>query len=164
MTPRQVARRLRQLLHLDDPPPRLALALAVGVFIGCTPLWGLQTVLSVVVALVFGLNRAATVLGAWLNLPWVAPFVYGLAIKVGSAMVPDPTGVREAWLAYLLEHPAAVSWRDVVSLLEEVSLPLLAGTTVVGAAAAAVTYAVALRVIAGRRRAVARPARRRDAA
>lgn len=157
---RRLAARLREVLHLDDPAPRLALALAVGVFIGCTPFWGLQTVLSLAVALVFRLNRLATVAGTWLNLPWIAPLVYGAALRIGTLIVPDPSGTRGAWLAYLLEHPARVGWHDVRVLLTEISLPLLIGTTVVGLVAAAVTYVVALRLITARRRARAAGPRR----
>jgi uncharacterized protein (DUF2062 family) len=157
---RRLAARLREVLHLDDPAPRLALALAVGVFVGCTPFWGIQTVLSLAVALVFRLNRVATVAGTWLNLPWIAPLVYGAALKIGTLIVPDPSGVREAWLAYLLAHPGRVGWHDVRVLLTEISAPLLVGTTVVGLAAAAVTYVVALRLISARRRTRATPHRR----
>ena len=57
--------RLGAVLRLDDPPWRVALALAVGVFISCTPFYGLQTVLSLAVATIFRLNRAVTVTGAW---------------------------------------------------------------------------------------------------
>lgn len=147
MTGRQLAARLRALLHLDDPPRRIALALAVGVFISCTPLLGLQTLLAILVAIVFRLNRAATVTGVWINLPWFAPIVYGAALKVGGLLVPDPDGIRDAWLAYVLEHPGRLSWPDVVALLHEVSLPLLVGTVVIGAAAGLLTYVVALKVI-----------------
>ena len=45
--------RLGAVLRLDDPPWRVALALAIGVFISCTPFWGLQTVLSLAVATIF---------------------------------------------------------------------------------------------------------------
>jgi hypothetical protein len=157
---RRLAVRLREVLHLDDPAPRLALALAVGVFIGCTPFWGLQTVLSVAVALIFRLNRLATVVGAWLNLPWIAPLVYGAALRIGTLIVPDPAGTRGAWLADLLEHPTRVGWRDVGVLLSAISVPLLIGTTVVGLVAAAVTYVVALRLITARRGARASGQRR----
>src|SRR5205814_10397331 len=88
-----LAEKFRALLHLDDPPHRLALALAVGVFIGCTPFWGLQTILCAVVATVCRLNRAAAVTGAWIILPWFAPFVYGAALELGLLVVP---GSREA--------------------------------------------------------------------
>jgi uncharacterized protein (DUF2062 family) len=149
-TPR-LADRLRALLHLDDPPGKIALALAVGVFISCTPFLGLQTILAVLVATLFPLNRAATVTGVWLNLPWFAPFVYGAALKVGAALVPDPYGARDAWLAYLAEHPGRLSWSEMVALFHEVSLPLLVGTAVVGVAAGVATYVVALGVISARR-------------
>jgi hypothetical protein len=140
------------LLHLDERPGRIALAMAVGVFIGCTPFWGLQTILSIVVALVFRLNKLATVTGTWLNLPWVAPFVYAAALRIGTAVLPDQDGARNAWLVYLLEHPGRMSWRHVVDLLPHVSLALIIGTTIVGAIAASATYVVARGVIAARRR------------
>jgi uncharacterized protein (DUF2062 family) len=146
-----LADRLRPLLHLDDPPGKIALALAVGVFISCTPFLGLQTILAILVATLFPLNRLATVTGVWLNLPWFAPFVYGAALKVGAVLVPDPYGVRDAWLAYLAEHPGRLSWSDMVALFQEVSLPLLVGTAVVGGAAGLATYLVALGIISARR-------------
>lgn len=149
-TPR-LADRLRALLHLDDPPGKIALALAVGVFISCTPLLGLQTILAILVATVFPLNRAVTVTGVWLNLPWFAPFVYGAALKVGGVLVPDPDGARDAWLAYLVEHPGRLSWSDMLALFQEVSVPLLVGTSVIGVAAALATYVVARGVISARR-------------
>ena len=144
--------RFRDLLHLDDPPRRLAVALAVGVFISCTPFWGLQTVLAVVVAAVFRFNRAATVLGTWLNVPWLAPFVYGAAIKIGLLVAP---GLREADAAsfdLLLRDPGALSWATVWSWLRGSSLPLLLGSTIVGLVAAGATYAIALTALSRRRR------------
>lgn len=156
----RLATRLGTLLHLDDPPGKIALALAVGVFIGCTPFWGLQTLLSIAVAWAFGLNRAAAVTGTWLNVPWVAPFVYGAALKVGGLLVPDRDGLRAAWLDYLLEHWQSVSWHDALALFRELSVALLVGSAVVGAVAALGAYAVAFAVLSVRRtRRVGRPRR-----
>jgi uncharacterized protein (DUF2062 family) len=125
---RSVLDRARGVLQLDDPPWRIALALAVGVFISCTPTFGFQTLLALLVATLTRLNRAATVTGAWLNLPWVAPFVYAGALKLGQALLPDKTGTAGFWL-----------W-------------LLVGTTLVGAAAAIVTYFVSYGALSWRRR------------
>jgi hypothetical protein len=149
---RQLLARLRALLHLDDPPQRIALALAVGVFISCTPFLGLQTVLAILVAMVFRLNRAATLTGVWINLPWFAPVVYGAALTLGDWLLPDPSGSREAWLAYILSRPFGLRWRDLSILLEDLSAALLVGTTVVGLAAALVTFVVAFGLISTRRR------------
>lgn len=148
---RRLAARLRALLHLDDPPPRIALALAVGVFISCTPFLGLQTLLAILVATLVRLNRAATVTGVWINLPWFAPVVYGAALTVGDWVLPDPTGIRDAWLKYLVSHPGRLGWGDLIALLEELSAALLVGTTLVGLAAGLVTYVVAFSLISARR-------------
>ena len=141
----------RELLHLDDPPRRLAVALAVGVFVSCTPFWGLQTVLAVVLAAVFRLNRAATVLGTWLNLPWFAPFVYGAAIKIGFVVTPRLGEADAASLDLLLSNPGALSWSTVGSWLRGSSVPLLVGSTIVGLVAGVATYAIALATLARRR-------------
>lgn len=125
---RALGDRLRPLLHLDDDPWRIALSLAVGVFISVTPFWGLQTILSLLIAAVLGLNKAATLVGTWMNLPWFAPFVYAGALKLGAALAPQMDG------------------------LAGMSVALLIGTTIVGAGAGAVTYVVALSVLRRRRR------------
>lgn len=125
---RRLLDRARGVLQLDDPPWRIALALAVGVFISCTPTFGFQTLLALLVATVARLNRAATVTGAWLNLPWVAPFVYAGALKLGEMLLPDRTGIGGFWQMLLL------------------------GTTIVGAGAALLTYCISFGALSWRRR------------
>jgi uncharacterized protein (DUF2062 family) len=125
---RRLLDRARGVLQLDDPPWRIALALAVGVFISCTPTFGFQTLLALLVATVARLNRAATVTGAWLNLPWVAPFVYAGALKLGELLLPDRTGIGGFWQMLLL------------------------GTTIVGIGAAIVTYCISFGALSWRRR------------
>jgi uncharacterized protein len=124
---RSFARTLRErflaLLHLDDPPWRVALALAIGVFISFTPFLGFQTLLALLVATVFRLNAAVVITGTWINLPWFMPFVYAGALKVGALLLPDLQGFG--------------GW----------SLALLIGTTLLGLAAAVITYLVAFGVM-----------------
>jgi uncharacterized protein (DUF2062 family) len=120
--------RLAALLELDDHPWRTALALALGVFISFTPFWGFQTLLALLAATAFRLNRAATVLGTWLNLPWFAPFVYAGAVKLGARLLPDLSGAA-GWSAWLL-----------------------VGSTAIGLTAAALTWLVAFGVMRARRR------------
>lgn len=152
-SPAGLAARFRGLLHLDDPPRRLACALAVGVFISCTPFVGLQTVLAIVVVSALGLNRAVTVLGMWINLPWFTPFVYAAAIKVGFLVTPGLREADAAPLELLLRDPGAVTWATVWSWIRGSSVPLLIGTSIVGAVAGACTYVVALVTLSRRRRA-----------
>jgi uncharacterized protein (DUF2062 family) len=124
---RQWRARLGALLHLDESPWRSALALAVGVFLSFTPFWGFQTVLALLLATVFRLNRAVTVTGTWLNLPWFAPFVYAGAVKLGAWMLPDLSG------------------------LAGLSAYLLVGSTTLGLAAGLLTWVIAYGVMRRRR-------------
>lgn len=126
---RRLLDRLRGLLITDDPPWRLALAVAVGVFISCTPTFGFQTLIALAVAWLARLNRAATVTGVWINLPWVTPFVYAGALKLGGVMLPDASGVPGFWQMLIL------------------------GTTVVGAGAAVVAWVVCFSALSWQRRA-----------
>jgi uncharacterized protein len=66
-----VRRWLDALLHIQDTPERTAAAFAVGVFFGFSPFLGLHTVLGVVFAFLFNLNRVAVLLGV--SRPWRAP-------------------------------------------------------------------------------------------
>jgi hypothetical protein len=138
---RALRERLLSLLHLDDPPWRVALALAVGVFISFTPFLGFQTLLALLVAAVFRLNAAVLVTGTWLNLPWFMPFVYAGALHLGAVLLPDLEGFG--------------GW----------SLALLVGSTLLGLGAAVVTYVVAFGVMRRRsRRRRQQPPPRREAA
>ena len=159
----RLRRRLRALLQLSDPPWRIALALAVGVFIGCTPFWFVQTLLALLVAAVFRLSKAATVTGAWFNLPWFAPIVYGAALKIGTLVVPGHEAAAAEALTRLLAQPDAFHWRDAVVLLRGTSFTLLVGTTIVGLVAATLTYVVALRILTRRAGTTARRHDRRRA-
>jgi uncharacterized protein (DUF2062 family) len=127
ITPRQAAARLAALLPHDESPWKVALALAVGVFISFTPFWGFQTLLALLVAWIGRLNRAVTVAGTWMNLPWFAPFIYAGALKLGAALLPDLSGVAgiSAWL--------------------------LLGTTAMGFVAGVLTWVIAWAIIRTRR-------------
>ncbi len=155
--------RLKDLCHLDDPPWKIALGLAVGVFISCTPFYGLHTLMSIGAAFALRVNKASTITGAWLNLPWFAPFVYGLSLKVGEFILSGGEGLRGLREKSFLDLSSAISpylsvWKAgegflaSSKLLFAVSKPLFVGTTVVGAVAGAVTYVVALAVITRTRR------------
>jgi uncharacterized protein (DUF2062 family) len=127
ITPRQAAARLAALLPHDESPWKVALALAVGVFISFTPFWGFQTLLALLVAWIGRLNRTVTVAGTWMNLPWFAPFIYAGALKLGAALLPDLSGVAgiSAWL--------------------------LLGTTAMGFVAGVLTWVIAWAIIRTRR-------------
>jgi uncharacterized protein (DUF2062 family) len=123
MLDRPTTRRfLNQLLHTHDTPERTAMAYAVGIFFGFSPLLGLHTVLGLIVAFVFGLNRVAVLLGIYSNLPWILPAYYTLATMAGAAIlrVDIPPGL----LHDLREALNGVSWGEFRALAKALA-PLM---------------------------------------
>src|SRR2546423_10728644 len=91
-----VRRWLDKLLHIDDTPERTAAAFAIGVFFGFSPLLGLHTVLAILLAFLFNLNRVAALLGVYSNLPWIIGPYYAIATMVGAQITRHriPRGFR----------------------------------------------------------------------
>jgi SAM-dependent methyltransferase len=114
----------------------LAGAVALGVFIGCTPFYGFHLLLCIVFAKLLGLNRALTYLAAHVSLPGIWPLLVFAQLQVGRWM-------RGAGaLPVRLSEIRQLDWKQG-------GIDLLAGSAVVGAVLAAIfgwlTYAAARR-------------------
>src|SRR5881296_256980 len=81
-----VRRWLDALLHIADTPERTAAAFAMGVFFGFSPMLGLHTLLAILVAFLFNLNRVAALIGVYSNLPWFLAPYYAIATMVGAEL------------------------------------------------------------------------------
>jgi uncharacterized protein (DUF2062 family) len=161
---RRFRERVAAVLHLDEEPSRLAAGLGVGVFIGVTPFYGLHTLLALIAAFVFRLNKAATITGAWINLPWFAPFVYGFCLTLGEAILSGDfrsfswaslgslADVARRYLRASPREQAGNFLQLLWDMLFVASKPLFVGTTVVGLVLGVVTYFIALEAIRDVRR------------
>lgn len=80
-------RRLRELLYRlrteGDSPGRLAGAVALGVFIGCSPFYGFHLALCLIFASLLRLNRGLTYLAAHVSVPGLWPLLVFGEIQVG---------------------------------------------------------------------------------
>jgi uncharacterized protein (DUF2062 family) len=144
---------LEQLLHTHDTPQRTAVAYALGVFLGFSPMLGLHTVLGLALAFVFGLNRVAVVLGVYSNLPWLVPAYYTVATLAGAAVLGvdvQPRALEDAMRAV-----SAASWGDFGGLARRLA-PLMwaytLGSTTGALLFSAVAYRVSLAMILAHRK------------
>ena len=147
---------LEQLLHTHDTPHRTALAYALGVFLGFSPVLGLHTVMGLALAFIFGLNRVAVVLGVYSNLPWLVPAYYTLATVAGAAILRvdvQPKALEEAMRSF-----SAASWGELAGLARHLA-PLLwayvLGSTLGALLLAGIAYRVSLAMILAHRKRVA---------
>jgi uncharacterized protein (DUF2062 family) len=74
----------RRLLTEQTTPARTGVAIALGIVIGTTPFFGLHLPACIVLATLFGLNRAITYLGANISFPPVYPLLALLSVQTGS--------------------------------------------------------------------------------
>jgi len=85
---RRFGRRLAELLYRlrteADTPGRQSASIAIGVFIGCLPLYGLHLALCVAAGTVLRLNRLVMYLAANLSNPLVAPLLVAAEIQLGA--------------------------------------------------------------------------------
>lgn len=159
------------ILHLDEEPWRIAAGMGVGVFISFTPFYGFHTFMALLCAFAFRLNKVATVTGAWVNLPWFAPAVYGVSLMVGELILSGGS-VPPAWRDWSLQGLVATgrSYFDaqkvkegvytLVQLTFAVSKPLVVGTTVLGTVAGGIAYLLTLEAVHEVRRLKALTAKR----
>ena len=146
---REVLKRVRdrfaEVVGVHDRPERLAAAWALGIGIGLSPLFGLHTVLALVLAVVLRLNKVDVLLGTLIINPWTLPFYFPVAVIVGRRV----TGVRI--LPFAPARPEAflhlAIWRDNAPWVRSVLLPWGVGAAIFSVLIGAGTYLLLRRLV-----------------
>ena len=129
------------LLHADDPPHRLAMGVAIGMFVTFTPTVGFQMVLVVLLAWLLRANKVAGVPVVWISNPATLVPIFFSCYVVGQ-MILGSEPIGQAWWTELTTPPEG--WFPAVSFywskLMEIAVPLWTGSLVVGLAIAYPTY------------------------
>ncbi|TYB74104.1 DUF2062 domain-containing protein [Bizionia saleffrena] len=94
ITPRDFFRKLKKkglkrfliedFLQHGDSPKKKAFSIALGVFIGLSPLWGFHTVIVLFLAVVFKLNKVIAFAFSNISLPPLIPFVLLISLQTGN--------------------------------------------------------------------------------
>jgi len=132
---------LRRVLHTSDSPRRTAAAFALGIFLGCSPLLGVHTVLALGLAFALKLNRLAVLSGTFVLNPLTVVPIYGAGTTLGFLLLgrsfEDIPSMDIPWME-LFSISNLTS--GVSSGLRSYLLPFLLGTTVFGIAAALTAF------------------------
>lgn len=99
--PRDLIRKLRkkgirrfikeEILGSNESPLKSAQAMALGVFIGLTPLWGFHTILVLSLAVLFKLNKVISFAFTNVSFPLFIPFTVYASIMIGTQVLGEPT-------------------------------------------------------------------------
>ncbi|MDD5561592.1 MAG: DUF2062 domain-containing protein [Candidatus Omnitrophica bacterium] len=124
-----------RLLKLNNSPQEIALGVAIGVFIGILPVYGLHTVLVILAAiLVRSANKIAIFLGTSISLPPTIPPITWAGYEIGRHIL---NGEFEPLSWSVFKH---MTLQKILRYYQ----PLFLGSLVLGLICAAIFYLLAL--------------------
>jgi uncharacterized protein (DUF2062 family) len=143
---------LHNILHADDPPHKLALGIALAMFVTFTPTVGLQMVLVFFLAWLLRGNKVVGVPLVWLSNPFTIPPIFYFNYWVGAiALGGDLKGFE--WFVETVQAAEgraadATWWGDgwwlrvsaYFQMLLDIAVPLWFGSILVATALAVPTY------------------------
>jgi len=111
----------------------MAIAFAIGVFIGMSPLLGIHTILGLLAAWLFRLNRLITLVGVYITNPWTIVPIYSFGTWIGARIM----GMHKII--------PVIDWTQITLLgffkeFRPLLLPFLIGSTVIGIVSAVISY------------------------
>ena len=139
---------IHNLLHADDPPHRLALGVAIGMFFTFTPFIGVQMLLVVAAAWLLRANKVVGVPLVWISNPATFVPIFYPCYLIGRTLLGWP-GVGKKWWEALAHPPegflagATFYWQRVL----EIFTPLILGCFVVGLPLSIMSYLITRTVI-----------------
>jgi uncharacterized protein len=137
-----------KLVTLRDTPHAIAGGVAIGVFIGFTPLFGVKTLLSLGVAYLLRCNPIAAVIAVSLHdvaLPlW--PVVLRMQYDIGFWVLSNPHHFPPKMEMHHIHVGEMLRWTTFF----KVGLPLLIGSLLFAAPAALIFYFVLLAILKAR--------------
>lgn len=139
--PRQFKLNVIRLARIQSEPDAIARGMALGLFIGFTPTFGVQMALALLFALLLRQNKISTLIGVWITNPLTAPIIYGLEYKVGRMLLGLPPLKIERF-----------DWQTAQALGMQVGAPLLLGCLVLGIPCSIIGYSLTARMIPSLRR------------
>jgi uncharacterized protein (DUF2062 family) len=121
--------RWRKLATEHASPTQIGIAVAIGVVIGCSPLYGFQTLTALALAWALGLNKIAVLLGTAISPPPLAPFLVFPAVQIGELLR------HGHWLSMSITALRALPLKDLgPTLIADWALGGLVEGVVLGAA------------------------------
>ncbi len=128
----------RKLLKLNNTPEEIALGIAIGIFIGVTPLYGFHTAIVVLLAMLIPrTNKIAILAGSNISIPPTEPFISWAGYEIGKFILK---GNYPAIHWSMLKN---FTFKNITNIL----YPLFLGSIILGAITSIISYFLILMII-----------------
>ena len=84
-------RAYERFIRIRGDPKDICFGLALGIFLGISPIFGFQLILAVLIAALLKWNKIAAAMGTLISNPLTTPFIYPFAYFVGSTVMGTTT-------------------------------------------------------------------------
>ncbi len=126
------------LVKINNTPKHIALGVAIGVFIGVTPLYGFHAVIVIIMAMLIpSTNKIAIFIGSNISVPPTAPFISWGGYEIGRRILGH-------------KYPA-IGWASLKHFrygeIREILFPLFLGSFILGLFAAVCFYFITLSLV-----------------
>ncbi len=137
-----------KILHTGDSPHRIALGVAVAVFVSLLPIPMSQTVVAIALAALLRANKAVCIPVVWVTNPLTAIPIWAFCLAIGQFVLDAPA---DAGIIARLHQFTALSWNVFdstfwtrsIEMLVHVGIDLWVGCVIVGLASAVASYFLA---------------------
>ncbi|MBF0463752.1 MAG: DUF2062 domain-containing protein [Nitrospirae bacterium] len=130
----------KQLIGLNDSPFLIALSFGVGAFIGFSPLYGIHTVLGLIAAWAFKLNKASLITGVYLSNPVTIVPIYTFGTWFGIKITGSTASISDFNLKGL-------TLSNIENTLESLLWPFIIGNTVLSVLVGFISYAILYHIL-----------------
>lgn len=152
---------IHKVLELKDTQHAVAGGVAIGMFFGFTPLFGLKTLLSMGFAWLFGVNIIAAIVAVSLHdiivplWPFILRFEFQIGFWLMHHHLAPPINLKAHHITlteiiYIFYHPLSSRWWVTFT---KIGLPLCLGSLVLGLPSAFISYGITLGILTSRQRA-----------
>jgi len=136
----KLKQQFKEIMALDSHPGHISAGFAVGVFISFTPpIPGMHTVLALIIAMIFRLNKVTCLTGTWVNTPITVVPALILSYKLGKWILGGH-GTSELNIRNL-------DWTSLKGVMIHHSKPLLLGCSIIGFVSAVAAYFLCYRLV-----------------
>jgi uncharacterized protein (DUF2062 family) len=135
---RRIQQGYLQVKELHGDPHYVAMGMAIGIFVACTPTIPFHTVIAVFLSFLLRGSKVAAAIGVWFSNPLTIPLLYWASYKIGSLLIP---GAR-------IPQNLVTSLPQLFKLGLTVSLSAILGGVLLGILPAVAAYGLTRRLMA----------------
>lgn len=126
-----------RFVRLQGTPREMARGVAAGVFAGCFPLFGLQTIIGIAIATLLQGNRVLAAAGTWVSNPFTYLPLFAFNYQVGHWILGGPT-------QHFNDLDTLMGWMEMGT---EVTTRLMLGSALVGMGSSVAAYYLGVRLV-----------------